>query len=192
MVPYRYDPEHIAPANAAPRCRHIKLSGQRCGAPALRRRRFCHFHNRIIYPKRPDYDVRFLEDATSLQFAIMQVLHLLHGPNPDYKACGLSLYGLQIARSNLKDFIAEQPSLELPAAEQPQPQAAGAGKHAAKKAETKDEEPGLAEFLLELLATPDAPDGERPRIRSREDYYAAVARQRLPSQASPGEIAATG
>jgi hypothetical protein len=31
-------------------CEHIKRDGKRCGSPALRRRRFCYFHN----PLQPD------------------------------------------------------------------------------------------------------------------------------------------
>ena len=125
MVPYRYDPEHIAPANNAPRCQHIKLSGHRCKAPARRRRRFCHFHERILRPKRPTYAVNFVEDATSLQFAIVEVLRQIGGRTADYKACGLSLYALQIACSNLKGFIAE-PEL-------------GASRRRAAPAETRDQ-----------------------------------------------------
>jgi hypothetical protein len=179
MVPYRYDPEHIAVANAAPRCQHIKLSGQRCGAPARRRRRFCHFHERILRPKRPDYAVRFIEDATSLQFALMEVLRQVGLPRPDYRACGLAFYGLQIACSNLKNFMAEQPQLELAAGEPLPAKGASAEKHLAEKAETKDDEPTLTGFLLGKLAQekngdPNAPP---PRIRSREDFYAAVERR---------------
>jgi len=125
MVPYRYDPEHIAPANAAPRCQHIKLNGQRCGAPALRAKRHCHFHDRIqeramaedVSPFLP-----FVEDATSLQFALMRVMRLLQiGHSIEYKRCALLLYSLQIAASNLKAFMAEQPKTTTADCEQPQP-----------------------------------------------------------------------
>ena len=193
MVPYRYDPEHIAPANNAPRCQHIKLSGHRCGAPARRRRRFCHFHERILRPKKDSFTIQFVEDASSLQWAIMQVLRLIHSPRPDYKACGLSLYALQIACSNLKNFMAEQPNLELPAAQQPQPKPATSEKNK-KSAEKNGDEPGsLAELLLGFLAKPEGdPNAPEPRIRSREDYYAAVGEKHPPKAASPGETAAAG
>ncbi len=52
--------------------------------------------------------MRFVEDATSLQFALMEVMSLLDGPRPDYRACGLKLYTLQIACSNMKAFREEQ------------------------------------------------------------------------------------
>ena len=92
MVPYRHDPDHIAPANAAPRCQHFKLSGHRCGAPALRRHRFCRFHHHVLNPREGIASIPYVEDAASLQDAINQMLRLIHSPRPDYKACGLSLY----------------------------------------------------------------------------------------------------
>ena len=102
-------------------------------------------------------------------------------------------YGLQIACSNLKNFIAEQPSLELPAAPQPQPKPATSEKNK-KSAEKNSDEPGsLAELLLGFLAKPEGdPNAPPPRIRSREDYCAAVEQKRPPSAASPGETAAAG
>jgi len=78
MVSYRYDPDHIAPANAAPRCQHIKMSGHRCGAPARRRRRYCHFRERMLTPNESRIDIVYVEDAASLQDALMQVLRLIH------------------------------------------------------------------------------------------------------------------
>jgi hypothetical protein len=187
MVPYRYDPEHITPANAAPRCQHIKLSGQRCGASARRRRRFCHFHEHVLRPKSSNFTIHFVEDAASLQWAIMQVLRLIHGPRPDYKACGLSLYALQIACMNLNNFTDEQATLELP---EDEPLAAedASKEEVAEEAGDEDDEPSLAEFLLGRLAQGEGedPDAPPPRIRSREDYYAAVER-RDRAGASPGE-----
>ncbi|MFZ3213448.1 MAG: hypothetical protein WA188_18245 [Terriglobales bacterium] len=112
MVAYRYDPAHIAPANAAPRCQHIRINGRRCGAPARRRRRYCRFHEHVLLFRKFDYKVRIVEDATTLQFALMEVTRLLDGPRPDYRACGLRLYALQIACSNMKAFREEQVETE--------------------------------------------------------------------------------
>jgi len=112
MLPYREDPDHIAPANAAPRRQHIKLNGHRCGAPALRRRRFCRFHHHILNPRDGVATIPYIEDAASLQDAINQMLRLIHNPRPDYKACGLSLYALQLACMNLNKFKDEQATLE--------------------------------------------------------------------------------
>jgi hypothetical protein len=189
MVPYRYDPEHIAPANAAPRCQHIKMSGQRCGAPALRHRRYCYFHEQVLRPKSPNFRIHFIEDAASLQHAIMQVLRLIHSPAPDYKACALSLYALQIACMNLKTFIAEQPKLELKECEQPQSRPATTEKGKTVE-EKKGDAPSLAEFLLGRLVQGqrgDDPEAPPPRIRSREDYYAALEERQASAGNFPGE-----
>jgi len=111
MVPYRYDPEHIAPANAAPRCQHIRHNGQRCGAPALRGQTHCHFHYRIQDQALDAEDSQpllpFVEDASSLQFALMRVMRLVQSGLADHKQCALLLYSLQIAASNLKAFREE-------------------------------------------------------------------------------------
>ena len=112
MVAYRYDPEHIAPANAAPRCQYIRVNGRRCGAPARRRRCYCHFHEHVTICTNASYKVRFIEDATTLQFALVEVMRLLDSPRPDYKACGLKLYALQIACTNMKALRAEQAEVE--------------------------------------------------------------------------------
>jgi hypothetical protein len=161
MVAYRYDPEHIAPANAAPRCQHIRLNGQRCGAPARRRRRYCHFHEHAVVCRQKDFKVSFIEDATSLQFVLMEVMRLLDGPHPDYRACGLKLYALQIACANMKALRAEQAEVALANAQaQPAQPAAAQSESADAKpvanqndgAGTKPEEDeSLAELLLGLL-----------------------------------------
>ncbi len=84
-----------------PRCQHIKFNGIQCGSPALRSKNFCYFHNRIRY-QRPDYDIPVLEDANSVQFAVMEVVRGLMEDQLDPKKAALVLYGLQIASINLK------------------------------------------------------------------------------------------
>jgi len=164
-------------AHEAPRCQHIKHNGRRCAAPALRGDNHCHFHNRIQFRALNAEDAEpflpFVEDATSLQFALMRVMRLLQiGHSFEYKRCALLLYSMQIAASNLKAFMAEQPKPEL--AEGEQPQAKLAGSENGKMLEGKNgDEPSLAERLLELLAKPGA---QPPQFRSREDYLAAVKR----------------
>lgn len=90
------------------------------GSPALRRRRHCYFHNRMLDGKtrykadgvrpRPLYSMCLLEDANSVQVAIMQVLEILSSGQMDYKMAGLMLYGLQTASGNLRNvrFEAEK------------------------------------------------------------------------------------
>lgn len=195
MIPYHQDPEHIAPAHAAPRCQHIRMNGRRCGSTALHGESHCYFHNRIQFRALDTEDsepfLPFIEDATSLQVALMRVMRMLVRGGVEYKRCALLLYSLQIASSNLKAFRAEHPE----PAEVQQPQAKPVDGQKRKKAEGENsEEPGsLAELLLGFLAKPEGdPNAPEPRIRGREDYYAAVGEKRPPGAASPGENAAAG
>jgi hypothetical protein len=95
-----------------PRCQHIKTNGVQCGSPALHRRRFCYFHNRWrgtrvdlnragAYNLITTVELPVLEDADSIQVALMQVMGLILRRQLDGKTGGLMLYGLQIASSNL-------------------------------------------------------------------------------------------
>jgi hypothetical protein len=97
-----------------PRCRHVKVNGTQCGSPALRNRRHCYFHDRMrdktkrfaaeswVKPH-PPFSMCLLEDANSVQVALMQVLQLLGCGQMDHKTAGLMLYGLQTASCNLKN-----------------------------------------------------------------------------------------
>ena len=102
--------EFIYPGNIA-RCQHIKINGIQCGSPALKRRKFCYFHHqwhqRGIGPIDPGgscfaLDLPLLEDANSIQVALMRVMYLLITHQIDQKRAALLLYALQIASSNLR------------------------------------------------------------------------------------------
>ncbi|MFI5088490.1 MAG: hypothetical protein ACHP7P_00355 [Terriglobales bacterium] len=108
MSPHHQDSEPIAYADEAPRCQHVRLSGARCGSPALRGKRFCRLHQAVVELEELDRSPAPNGEAIALQFALMQVMRLLEGRAPDYKACRLMLYALQISRANLKNFAAER------------------------------------------------------------------------------------
>jgi hypothetical protein len=92
------------PANI-PRCAHLHMSGQQCGSPAERERRFCYFHNYVRslsdagYEKTP---APVVEDAFGVQAGIVRVLQMLEKMPPTPKTCALMLYALQTASANLK------------------------------------------------------------------------------------------
>lgn len=93
----------LAAAKAAPRCQHIKSDGTRCGSPALKRKRFCHFHHRISIPRNlPLTTLPPFEDANAIQVAIMQITQALLQNKLDLKTANTLLYALQTAASNLK------------------------------------------------------------------------------------------
>ncbi len=99
-----------------PRCTHIKTNGTQCGSPALRGRRFCFFHKnwqgqRIALNVQPAAPLSFtmpvLEDADSVQVALMQVMRLILAGQLDPKIAGLLLYALQTASLNLRQMKLE-------------------------------------------------------------------------------------
>ena len=95
------------------RCQHLKINGTQCGSPALRRNRFCFFHKRFqderikLSADRARRGVAtfvlpVLEDANSIQIALMQVMRLLISQQIDHKTASLLLYALQTASTNLR------------------------------------------------------------------------------------------
>ncbi len=100
------------------RCEHIKANGTQCGSPSLRRKKLCFFHERWQAQRlaiadsvaripagvsiAPALGMPVLEDANSIQVAIMQVIQLLLTGQLEHKTAALALYGLQTASSNLR------------------------------------------------------------------------------------------
>ena len=93
-------------------CRHIHASGHRCGSPSLRAQPFCYFHHTSRRPipqteldRRRGHQATFaigsLEDRTSIQLTLAEILHRIATHDLDPRRAGLLLYGLQIAASNL-------------------------------------------------------------------------------------------
>lgn len=97
-------------AHASPRCNHIRMNGARCGAPALTGGSLCRLHQHALRPKHPDYTLPFVEDASSAQLALNQILRALQDKAWDLKTCALMLYDLQIACSNLKRLGDDMPA----------------------------------------------------------------------------------
>ena len=88
--------------HSIPRCQHIKVNGTQCGSPALRRNRLCYALNADRARRnRAVFDLPLLEDANSIQLALMQVMRLILSGQLDGKTAGLLLYALQTASSNL-------------------------------------------------------------------------------------------
>lgn len=95
------------------RCQHIKVNGVQCGSPALRRNRFCFFHKRFHDERirlaadrarrsSGTFVLPVLEDANSIQTALMQVMRLLLSHQIEHKTASLLLYALQTASTNLQ------------------------------------------------------------------------------------------
>jgi hypothetical protein len=94
-----------------PRCQHIKMNGTQCGSPALHRRRQCFFHERIRRERakiakdmstQRRFDLPLLEDANSVQVALMKTIQMLGSGRLDHRTAGLMLYALQTASVNMR------------------------------------------------------------------------------------------
>ena len=93
--------DRLEAARQAPRCMHVRANGVRCGSPAMRQNAFCFFHDRL-YNRPAEEQFPFLEDAASIQMAIMQVLDGLRRGKLEPRVANSLLFGLQTASANLK------------------------------------------------------------------------------------------
>jgi len=86
-------------------CTHIKVTGVRCGGPALRGEQFCYFHQRMhrgvrTPPQARLHPIALIEDEESIQTALMEVINALMRNTIDLKRAGLILRALHIAVRN--------------------------------------------------------------------------------------------
>jgi hypothetical protein len=89
-----------------------RLTGSSAVPPALKKGKFCHFHQKWQQHRiqlnanrarrsRYSLDLPILEDANSIQVALMQGLRLLLTNQVDHRTAALLFYALQTASSNL-------------------------------------------------------------------------------------------
>ncbi len=88
----------------AQNCQHLKQDGSRCGSPALRGKRFCHFHHaaRRQHPYRLVRqpllrDLPVVEDRRSANLAINKIINALLDGTIEPRLGGQLLCGLQSA-----------------------------------------------------------------------------------------------
>jgi len=86
-------------------CSHIKVTGVRCGSPALQGEQFCYFHQNahrtVRRPKQSRlHPVALIEDEESIQYALMEVINALMRNTIDPKRAALILRALHIAVKN--------------------------------------------------------------------------------------------
>ena len=99
--------ERIA-ADTAPRCQFIKADGERCGSPALKKRRFCYFHNqtRAERTQAQEFELPVLEDDLAIQMAVTNVCRGLLKKSLEPKHATALLYGLQVASAAVRKAAA--------------------------------------------------------------------------------------
>jgi hypothetical protein len=88
-------------------CTHVKVTGQRCGSPALRGEFFCYFHTRVIKGVQLRVDMQLhsmalLEDSESIQLSLMHVVDGLLKGTLDPIRARLIIQALRIAARNAK------------------------------------------------------------------------------------------
>lgn len=122
-----------------PRCQHVKVNGVQCASPALRRKRHCYFHERADYERKlaaqdtsaqRSFGLPLLEDANSIQIALMKIVQMLGAGTLDTKCAGLMLYALQTASVNLRhvkfepekinDIVIDEDTVDLTRLSSPQ------------------------------------------------------------------------
>jgi len=102
------------------RCTHIKLGGHRCGSPALTGENTCHFHTRVKNATKARDgssapSIMLLEDAESIQGALMQFIDMVLKDQVEVHKARLVLRAIELASRNVKNLQSAQAK---PAAEQ--------------------------------------------------------------------------
>lgn len=181
-----------------PQCRHTKPSGLRCGSPALRGHSFCYYHSEVHAHQRRHSSAEArelplqlppLEDAHSIQLALMEIGQAILTDRISDKKAGLLLYMLQTASINVKR-IDEDHSEELLRQDYPEAveEMEALKRESARDPEEKRQE-SLAEVLLKGLGIhPDQPPPEPVPPDETPTWWEIQAgyKQPLSSQRTPG------
>lgn len=74
-------------------CTHIKVTGVRCGSPALRGEQFCYFHQRMVRgvrtpPQARLHPIAIIESEEAIQASLMEVINALARNTIDIKRAG--------------------------------------------------------------------------------------------------------
>jgi hypothetical protein len=112
-------------------CTHIKVTGVRCGSPALRGEQFCYFHQRMLrtvgYPASRVHHGALLEDEESIQASLMETVNALLRGTIELKRAELILRALNTAVRNIRrvkfgvhksEMVTEIPNYPTPPLEQ--------------------------------------------------------------------------
>jgi hypothetical protein len=88
-------------------CTHIKVTGVRCGSPALTGEQFCYFHQSAHRgvrkpPQSRLHPIAMIEDEESIQASLMEVINALMRNTIDLKRAELILRALHIAVKNAR------------------------------------------------------------------------------------------
>jgi hypothetical protein len=87
------------------RCNHVKVTGHRCGSPALRGEELCYFHSRLFHRIHSQIDraispIALLENEEAIQVSIMTVIDSILKGSIELKRAELILRALSLAERN--------------------------------------------------------------------------------------------
>src|SRR5579864_6751080 len=119
----------VAQQKSSRSCTHIKVTGVRCDSPSLRGEQFCYFHQRMMRgvrtpPQARLHPIALIEDETSIQAALMEVINALMRNTIELKRANLILRALHIAVKNARysrfnihsrEMVREVPEYDMPA-----------------------------------------------------------------------------
>ena len=88
-------------------CTHIKVTGVRCGSPALRGEQFCYFHQRMLRtvkgpPASRVHHAALLEDEESIHASLIEIVNALLRGTIELKRAELILRALNTAVRNIR------------------------------------------------------------------------------------------
>jgi hypothetical protein len=106
----------VEPANAAPRCKHLKVNGVRCGSPALTAQKFCYYHDRFHRVTNDNFPC--LEDANSVGYMINRIVRGVSTGYMDLRQATVLLYAAQNMIPLLKHLHLEPTQEELAGSEE--------------------------------------------------------------------------
>ena len=169
-------------------CTHIKVTGVRCGSPALRGEQFCYFHQRMLRtiksPASRVHHSALLEDEESIQASLMEVVNALLRGTIELKRAELILRALNTAVRNIRrvkfgvhsdNMVTKIPDYPTPPIEQVDEQAA-------------------AEASRRPIHRPTPEEVARNRAARLAEYYAGASQESAPAQSknvAPANAAST-
>jgi hypothetical protein len=113
--------------SSKPQCHYVLPKGALCGSPAMRGHLHCYFHHqaelrarrrvRLGGPHSTGLDFGTLEDATTIQNAIADIMHHLADRIIDRATAATLLYALQLAITNHQNVRTEARPDEVPVGE---------------------------------------------------------------------------
>jgi hypothetical protein len=169
------------------RCQHIKVSGVQCGSPALQGKRLCYFHSRI-HNVRAANNLPVLEDANSIQCALMQIARALLDKSIDHKTAGLLLYTMQTASANFRrvnfEPLAYNIVRALPELQHPEVQFEDAEHEAVQKEHEAGQMQGA-----DLIRQSAAPPARKLKKPARRATLRPMRPKSVPSKLAPSLMA---